>query len=185
MRPSKKNAKPPPKTPPLKKSQRSENCTRRKTALYSGIRHRLDLGVLVETGDTVLASHTAFLVPAERGVGTVGCTTVDTHEAGLDPAGHRQRTLKGTRKHVAGQPVHAVVGDPDRVLFVVERNDRQHRPEDLLLGDGHLVVDVDEKRWPNVISLVETGFGAGAADQRRGALVDTLLDVARHPVVLP
>ena len=42
----------------------------------------------------------------------------------------------------------------------------QHRAEDLLLGDGHRVVDVDEQRRPHVEALVETGRRPGAADQR-------------------
>src|ERR1700730_899662 len=157
----------------------------RAASLPGGIPHRFDLGVLVETGHTVLPAHTAVLVSTERRVGAVRRAAVDAHEAGLDPAGHRQRVLQGAGHDVAGQAVHAVVGDPDRVFLVVERDDAQHRPEDLLLSNGHGVVDIGEKRWPYVISLVETGGRTGAADQRRRTLVHALLDVARHPLELP
>jgi hypothetical protein len=146
---------------------------------------RLDLGVLVEAGHAVLPADAAVLVAAEGHVGAVGRAAVDAHEAGLDPTSHGQRMLQRARHHVAGQTVGAVVGDPDRVFLVVERDDAQHRAEDLLLGDGHLVVDVDEKRWPDVISLVETGRAHRARRPARGALVDALLDVARHPLELP
>src|SRR5277367_5162605 len=149
------------------------------------VSHRLDLGVLVEPGHTVLPAHTAVLVSAEWRVGAVGCAAVDAHEAGLDPTGYRQRMLQGARHDVAGQAVRAVVGNPDRVFLVVERDHAQHRAEDLLLGDGHLVVDIGEKRWPDEISLVETGGCIGSADQRRGTFFHTLPDVARHPLELP
>lgn len=119
-----------------------------------------------------------------NGVRAVRSAAVDADEAGLDSAGHRQGVLQRTRHDVAGQSVFAVVGDANGVFLVVERDDREHRAEDLLLGDGHGVVDVGEKRWSDEESFVETGFGIRSAHQRRGTLFDALADVAHHPVSL-
>ena len=46
--------------------------------------------------------------------------------------------------HVHGEPVAGVVGERDRLLFVVEGHHAEHGPEDLGLGDRRRVVDVDE-----------------------------------------
>ena len=45
------------------------------------------------------------------------------------------------RPDAAAQPVGAVVGTPDRVVDVVERQCRQDRAEDLLAGDAHVEID--------------------------------------------
>ena len=50
------------------------------------------------------------------------------------------------REDAAGQPVVAVVGDPDRVLLVVVRDHDDDGAEDLLLRDGHVVADVRQQR---------------------------------------
>ena len=43
----------------------------------------------------------------------------------------------------------------ERVVDVVVGDGDEHRAEDLLLGDGHLVVDVGEERRLDVPALVE------------------------------
>ena len=54
-----------------------------------------------------------------------------------------------------GQPVVGVVGDPQRVLFVVERDDARDRPENLLARDPRGVVDVVEDRRLDEVAAVE------------------------------
>ena len=71
------------------------------------------------------------------------------------------------RDDSAGQAVAAVVGDAHRVVVVVEGDHHEHRPEDLLLGDGHGVVDVGEQRRLDEAALVEVR-GPAAADDQRG-----------------
>jgi hypothetical protein len=44
------------------------------------------------------------------------------------------------------------VGDGDRFVFIVIVGDVQHRPEDLLSSDGHLMVTSVKKRGPDEIS---------------------------------
>ena len=52
----------------------------------------------------------------------------------------------------------------DGVVVVVVGDDRQHRAEDLLLGDGHLVVDVGEHGRLDVPALVEARRATAAGD---------------------
>ena len=59
----------------------------------------------------------------------------------------------------------------------------QHGPEDLLLGDGHRVVDVGEQRRLDEVALGHV-LGYAAAGDEAGALRLALLDVAEHPLLL-
>src|SRR6202022_2334487 len=62
-------------------------------------------------------------------------------------------------------------------------NDRQHRPEDLLARNGHVVADVCEQRRPHEPAgePVRPAFAAG--EQR--ALVDTDTDITLNAIPLP
>src|SRR5271163_1701161 len=57
-------------------------------ALDGGIPQRLDLGVLVEPGDTVLTAHPAVLVAAERCVSAVRGAAIDADETGPQAPRH-------------------------------------------------------------------------------------------------
>ena len=70
------------------------------------------------------------------------------------------------------------------VVLVVVGHDRQHRAEDLLLGDRHVRRDVGEDRRLHEEALVEALGGVGAAGEQRGALLIALVDVAPHPLAL-
>ena len=59
----------------------------------------------------------------------------------------------------------------------------EHRPEDLLLRDRRVGVDVDEQRRLHEVALVELGRGT-AADDRTRALGLALLDVPEHALAL-
>ena len=91
--------------------------------------------------------------------------------------------LQVARGDHPGQPVGAVVGDADGVVVVLERDHHEHRPEDLLLGDGHAVVDVGEQRGLDVEPGGQVGRHAAAADEA-GALLLALVDVAEHSLLL-
>ena len=66
----------------------------------------------------------------------------------------------------------------DRLLLGVVGQDGEHRPEDLLARDGHVVGDVGEHGRTHVIAAVEALRPAGAAGDQRRAFVDALLDQA-------
>src|SRR5205807_3449380 len=116
-------------------------------------RERLHLEVLVEPGDAVLSPYPALLEATERYVGAVGPAAVDIQCAGADSAGYTERPVERAGVHRATEPVHALVGDADRVVVVLERDHDEHRAEDLLLGDRHRVVDVGEQRRLDEVAL--------------------------------
>ena len=91
-----------------------------------------------------LAADARLLEPAERAA-ELEHEAVDGVGAGAHRVGRPRGAACGVGgPHRAGQAVVGVVGDADRVVDVVVGDHRQHRAEDLLLGDRHLVVDVDE-----------------------------------------
>ena len=71
-----------------------------------------------------------------------------------------------------------------RVVDVVEGDDREHRAEDLLLRDAHVVVDAGEHRRLHVPALVEPGGATVAADDDLGALFLAERDVLLDPLLL-
>src|SRR6202035_4537654 len=87
----------------------------------------------------------ALLVSAERCVGAEVVAAVDAEGAGPDPAGHRERPVLAA-EHGAGQPIDRIVGDPHRIVVVVVTDDHENRPEDFLLGDLAIRVDVGQQR---------------------------------------
>src|SRR5436305_1994960 len=105
------------------------------TSSRRGPGNGLGLEVLLETVDAVLPPDAALLVAAERHVRAVGAAAVDVDRAGADPLGHGERAVERCGEDAAGQAVVAVVGDPDCVVVVLERDDDEDGAEDLLLRD--------------------------------------------------
>jgi ParB family chromosome partitioning protein len=101
------------------------------------------------------------------------------------PSGDGHGALERSRHHVAGEPVQAVVRDPERVLLVIVGDDGEHRTEDLLLRDRHAARDVDEQGGLDPETLVASRRRIRAADEKLGALVDALLDVGEDARALP
>src|SRR6476660_834133 len=90
----------------------------------------LDLGVLLEALDAVLATDTAGLVPAEGGVGAVGDTPVDADGAGTQLTADGERPLLVGGGDVAAEAVLGVVRHAHRFVVTVERDDDEHGAED-------------------------------------------------------
>src|SRR3954447_9051633 len=143
----------------------------------------LDLGVLLEALDAVLTTDTAGLVAAEGGVGPVGDPAVDADGAGAEPTTDRERPLLVAGGDVAAETVLVVVGEADRFVVAVERDDDEHGAEDLLARDGHVVGHVGEQRRLHEPALVEL-LGATTTGDDARALGLALLDVAEHALAL-
>ncbi len=62
--------------------------------------------------------------------------------AGIELARDMMRAPQILRMDIAAKTIGGAVGERDRLLLAVERRDRQHRPEHLVLGDAGAVVDV-------------------------------------------
>ena len=82
----------------------------------------------------VLAEATA-LDPAVRGLRGDGQVVVHPRDPRLHPVTHPHRAGHVARPDRAGQAVVTVVGQPHRVVLVLEGNDDEDRPEDLALHD--------------------------------------------------
>src|SRR5918999_6401450 len=126
-----------------------------------------------------LSPVTGLLVAAERGQRVEG-PAVYLHLAGADPQRNRLGAFLVARPDATGQAVLAVVGDPDRVVFIRVGLDREHRAEDLLLGDRHLRRNLREDRRADEESAFQTVWRLAAAGEELCALCLSLLDIAAH-----
>ncbi len=85
--------------------------------------------------------------------------------------------------HPGGEPVDRGVGQRDRFLRVVERDDHQDRAEDLLRATViELSTPVEHRRLHEVALAVDVGGGAAGRDL--GALLAARLDVSEDAVAL-
>src|SRR5436309_77886 len=99
--------------------------------------HALQLAVVLERGGPQLAPDAAALDAAEGHLEVDAPARVDRQDPGLDRAGDAQRAADVARPQRPREAVERGVGEPDGRLLAVERQDRHHRPEDLLAGDLH------------------------------------------------
>ena len=79
----------------------------------------------------------------------------------------------------SGQSVLGAVGDPQRLVVALGRDDREHRAEDLLLGDGGVGPHVGDHGGLDEVTLL-AGHRAAAGDQAPFLLAG--LDVGRDLV---
>src|SRR5207342_1867418 len=82
-----------------------------------------------------------------------------------------------------GETVNSAVADGHRLAFVLERQRGEHRPEDLLAGNGHLRRDRIEDGGLEERALAIDGRALSARDQLR-ALGFPALDVALDVLAL-
>src|SRR3989475_220576 len=95
-----------------------------------------------------------LLEPAERCRSRDQVVVVDPYRAGLQPLRHREGAWDVPGPHPAGQAVHRVVRHPDGVFHRLVPDDRENRPEDLLLRDPHRVVHVAEDGGLDVVAAL-------------------------------
>ena len=82
------------------------------------------------------------LLVAPEGGHWIETATVDLHLAATELARYRVGMVCVLGPDTAGQAVVGVVGNLDGLVFGVVGNDREHGPEDLLSGDGHIPRDI-------------------------------------------
>src|SRR3569623_1863523 len=81
----------------------------------------------------------------------------------------------------SGEAERRAVGDAQRILVVLELDDAHHRPEDFLLRDAHLVLDIREHRGLDVEAARADPLAAG---RERRALLPADVDIAEDAVHL-
>src|SRR6266508_2442174 len=144
-------------------------------------RHGLHLGVAVERLLAQLAAEAAPLEPAERSGGVEDIVAVDPEGPRADAVGDGVRLADVAGPDGGGQAVLGRVPPVDDLIDVVELQDRQDRPEDLLAGDRHAIRDVVEDRRLDEEALVAETRAAGDA---LGPLCIALVDVRHDRIVL-
>src|SRR6185369_7661822 len=142
---------------------------------------RLPFRVRVEGGVAGLAMAVAGLLPtAEREV-DLGARRagVDVHDARLEVAHRPERGVRVAGDDRGREAVARLVDRRDRALVVVDRHDREDRPEDLLLGDPvHRLDGAEDPRLEEVaVAKVAVARPAAAGDQLAFPAAD--VDVAR------
>src|SRR5262245_2955452 len=147
--------------------------------------YALGLQVALDRLRAVLTAEARGLVAAERHGEAHGAIGVDPHGAGADALGYRGGALDRLRPDAGAEAVGDVVGDGDRFLLVFELDDGQHRPEHLLLGDAHLVVDAGEDcGLDEVLAAPLLLARRAAAQDALGALALSDVDVGEDLLVL-
>jgi hypothetical protein len=87
--------------------------------------------------------------------------------------------------HRGGEAVLGVVGQAHRLVLVGERHGDEHRSEDLLAGDRHVVAGVGEQRRGHEVAGRQVALAALPAAHQAGALLLAAGDVAEHALELP
>src|SRR5208283_718062 len=133
----------------------------------------------LESGLAPLAAVTRLFVASKTAPEIHSCA-IDVYIARTNSFCHPARALKVSRRHIAWKAIRRVVGNSDRVIFVLIRNDAKNRPEYLLACNGHVVADVAEYSGLHEITLCETIRTPGPSRDQRGTLVDAGVDQALH-----
>src|SRR6185369_16951192 len=89
---------------------------------------------------------TRLLVSAERGVRRIGVIAIGPDPARLDGAAEAVEPARIAAPDTGAETVERVVGDRERLVIILEGRDRNHRSENLLLEDAHLVVALEHRR---------------------------------------
>src|SRR5438105_7611549 len=135
----------------------------------------LHFEIFLETVLAPFAAVAGLLVAAERRSAVIR-HALQVDVAGAELAGDLAGAVDAAGRDVAGKTVRRVVGDLDGVGFVLGADDGQHRSEDFLLRDRHVVGDVGEDGRTDIEALVDAFRQTWSAGHEGGALVDALLD---------
>src|SRR5919199_2025456 len=141
----------------------------------------LGLQVLFDAFVTALAAEARLLYPAKRCGSVRDHTLVEADHARLEPLDHAERALEIIRVDVGNEAVLRIVGRGDRLLLGVEREDRGHGTEDLLLAKvgflGHVV------EHGRLVEVAVT-FDLVGANERFRALAERVFDEFRDLATL-
>src|SRR6476620_8085649 len=139
----------------------------------------LDGEVLGVPVGAVTVAQPALLRSAERTGDPEVALAVDGDVASTHALSDGERPVDVSSADFTGQAVDAVVGDGDGLVVGVVRRDGQHRPEDLLLGDLGIGVDVGQQGGLRVVAVGQI-LGHPAAGHESGAGFDSARDQAEH-----
>src|SRR5271155_3026950 len=107
-----------------------------------------------------LAADARLLVAAEGRADVEFQVSVDPNSSGLERARYFMGAADIAGPDRGGQPVGSIIALEDRVVFVLERDDRGDWAEDLFAGDAHVVFHASENRRIDVITFARTGIAS-------------------------
>src|SRR3984957_17919405 len=143
--------------------------------------HVLRLLVVVEHHLVVLAPDAGLLVATERRVCRGGMEAVCPDATGLDRAAEAVAAVRVPAPYASAEAVERIDGDRERLFVGLERRHRNHRAEDLLLEDAHLVVAPEHRRLHVIAAcILALEHVALAADQDLRAFLPADVDIGKH-----
>src|SRR2546423_6623305 len=140
----------------------------------------LDFGVELERVHAQVAADAAALVAAEGCLLVHAPAAVDAEDPGLDAAGHPQSSADVAGPDRAGKAVGRVIDQPQDLILFGERDDGQHRTENLLLRDPHPIIGAVEHGWLQKAAGRQVATRRRSARQQARAFLSADLDVALH-----
>eukprot|EP00760_Papus_ankaliazontas_P027766 PhM_4_TR3439/c0_g1_i2/m.94172 len=149
--------------------------------LWQGDHDCLLLCVQLEARLAELTAVAGHLEAAEGLRRVEGVVRVHPDGAGLDARGVLEGRREVLREDAGGESVVGLVGALDGLVEAVELHHGGDRAEDLLLGDGHVVIDVCKDRGADEVA---GAVDSGAAGLDVGTLTLSDLDVAHDAAVL-
>src|ERR1700674_390768 len=131
---------------------------------------RLDFGVLLQYFVAHFAAPAGLLVSAEGQGSVENVVAVNPHRTGAELGSETMRLLDIARPNSRGQAVNRIVGLRNQFPGIAERNGRNHRSEDLLPHDLHVLVRVHQNGGLDEVSFVAVPASSG---DRLGAFGDS------------
>src|SRR5579859_2631169 len=142
--------------------------------LLFGKEDALHLGIQLRRVHSHFAPDAAAFIAAEGGFGMHAVAGVDGDHACADAPGDADAASEVARPDRARKAVGGIVGDAQRLLFAVEGDGADDRPENLVLGHAHSIVDVCQHRRLQVEAFFaawDAWDAATGANQRRALLL--------------
>ena len=110
--------------------------------------------------------------------------SIHQHATGNNLLRHASRAVHIAAQHHRAQAVVGVVGNGDSLRLVTIGDRAQHRAENLITGDRHLVVHVGKQRRAHKPAVSRAVWSPFTTRQQARALFDSFTDIALHPLPL-
>src|ERR1700733_4663234 len=133
--------------------------------------------------DAKFATHAGLFESAERCL-LVVWPAIDRNPAGLDLRCDSTDALNVSPTHVSVEAVLRIVGDPDCIFFVLVGDDREDGPENLFLGNRHVILHIDKYRRFHEVTRLKAGRVSFASDEHVCAFFNALANVCLHTLIL-
>src|SRR6266436_1422839 len=122
-----------------------------------GDHHALGIEMVVKAFGAELAPDAGVIDPAPRRGRIEAVMIVDPDDAGLDAGGDAMRAGDVAGPDRSGKPERRIIGEPQRVGFVLERRDRSEWSEHFFLEDAHVGLDVREHGRCDEVTVLVAG----------------------------